>query len=289
MKGSLKSIINIIGSFFVLASLYYVWIKFTEYWSRVDEKLINSDFFIFYFIIILLNVFASFIQSNSWYFLIRFLKKDILYGRSVSIYGITQICKYLPGNVGHVLGRQFYAQKFLDSKKIIALSITLELVLQLVIGLILSLLFFFIFIKSKGLLYFLLALLLILMFFLYEYEKNFFMATFSILLYLSLNSLLFIVLWRYFEQNELNILEEVKLFSLYIFSWTLGFVFPGSPGGIGIRESTFLYFYKDLSTISSILPALLFIRLSNIVSDVLFFLISLCLGKIIQNNSKEQF
>jgi hypothetical protein len=61
---------------------------------------------------------------------------------------------------------------------------------------------------------------------------------------------------------------------VYIFSWFLGFITPGSPAGLGIREITLA---KSLETsISTVNLAVVIIlsRLISVASDINFFLLS---------------
>ena len=49
---------------------------------------------------------ANFLLGVSWSYLLRFLGADTQMRWAVSIFGISQLAKYVPGNVMHLVGRQ---------------------------------------------------------------------------------------------------------------------------------------------------------------------------------------
>lgn len=73
-------------------------------------------------------------------------------------------------------------------------------------------------------------------------------------------------------------LNTIGLFSL---SFLLGYVTPGVPGGIGIREAVLSYFFLFMVNDSLILAGALAFRVVSIVGDILGYALSLCFGKLI--------
>lgn len=77
-----------------------------------------------------------------------------------------------------------------------------------------------------------------------------------------------------------NLLEGVGLvMSIYSVSWLAGFLTPGAPGGIGIRETVMVLLLAPMVTQPTALLAALFFRLINVVGDILLFLYSLPLTR----------
>jgi glycosyltransferase 2 family protein len=80
-----------------------------------------------------------------------------------------------------------------------------------------------------------------------------------------------------FILKEKSIIPFALAISIFSISWLVGFLTPGAPGGIGVRESLIiilLSYYIDQP--SSILIALL-MRGITIIGDILFYFISLLL------------
>ena len=69
--------------------------------------------------------------------------------------------------------------------------------------------------------------------------------------------------------------ELSELFTLtgaFMFAWIIGFVTPGAPGGIGIRESVMLFVCGEQYT-DKVLLFVLAIRISSVIADISAFLI----------------
>jgi uncharacterized membrane protein YbhN (UPF0104 family) len=57
----------------------------------------------------------------------------------------------------------------------------------------------------------------------------------------------------------------------YMISWLIGYIVPGAPGGIGVREAVLLFILSPYCRGESIVVAMTLIRLASIVGDVLPF------------------
>lgn len=66
--------------------------------------------------------------------------------------------------------------------------------------------------------------------------------------------------------------ELISLTGAFMFAWIIGFVTPGAPGGIGIRESVMLFVCGDEYE-SKVLLFVLVMRISSILADVAAFAI----------------
>jgi len=65
------------------------------------------------------------------------------------------------------------------------------------------------------------------------------------------------------------------LIAAYAFSWVAGFLVPGAPGGLGVRESVLIFLLRDsVPAGDAVLGAVLF-RIVTLLGDVLFFCTSL--------------
>lgn len=66
--------------------------------------------------------------------------------------------------------------------------------------------------------------------------------------------------------------ELISLTGAFMFAWIIGFVTPGAPGGIGIRESVMLFVCGDEYE-SKVLLFVLVMRFASILADVAAFVI----------------
>lgn len=60
-------------------------------------------------------------------------------------------------------------------------------------------------------------------------------------------------------------------------AWVAGFVVPGAPGGIGIREAVLYKLFSSDAASSFVIFLVVVLRLCSVVSDVLFYMIGLLL------------
>lgn len=91
-----------------------------------------------------------------------------------------------------------------------------------------------------------------------------------------LNGLFFlIVLSDFCGQNIIVTQLGKEIIGLYALSWVLGYITPGAPGGIGIRESIMCLFLADNFTENVILSAVLVHRVLTVFADIAAFIILL--------------
>ena len=74
-------------------------------------------------------------------------------------------------------------------------------------------------------------------------------------------------------------LPFLLLTSGYVLSFVVGFLTPGSPAGIGVREAIFLKLMLFEISESDALILMISLRLISVVGDVLLFGIALILKK----------
>ncbi len=72
--------------------------------------------------------------------------------------------------------------------------------------------------------------------------------------------------------------EQLILTGAFMFAWIIGFVTPGAPGGIGIREGVMIFVSGDKFSDRIILFALV-MRFSSVLADVTAFVIGNIFGK----------
>ena len=71
----------------------------------------------------------------------------------------------------------------------------------------------------------------------------------------------------------------------YVFSWLAGFVVPGAPGGIGIRELVVTVLTRGSALGDTIMLAAIFHRLASVISDAVTYMIGLVMAK--RDNDRE--
>lgn len=73
---------------------------------------------------------------------------------------------------------------------------------------------------------------------------------------------------------KLNVQEMIVVLGAFLLSWIIGFVLPGAPGGIGIREAALTIILQGQFPIEEILFAIMIYRIVNVIGDLLGLLYS---------------
>jgi len=251
---------------------------------------------------------ASYAQAFGWRALIIAGGNAISPGGAFKIVGTTQINKYLPGNIFHFVGRATLALEEGIPLEISAASMGIEAILYvlssvlagtiglllgarispwalirvqagdhpMVIGLILSAI---------------LVISIVLLFFdfrrfnteeivtrVYRFltpgtlALNLGISTSIFLMNGIILKLLLFALWG--DGGAAVDIVWYELSAIFALSWVIGFIVPGSPGGIGVREAILLLFLTPLTGPGTAALIALVARLMTSLSDVLVYVVA---------------
>lgn len=233
--------------------------------------------------------------------------------RLLFVFVAANIQKYLPGNVMQFIGRFFLGGRLGYKYKSMAVASFLEVFSVFCAVAFLSVIAFFSYRDyfsypdftsfSSVKLYFLVAILSIAVL-LCVFFRGRFLAFFSdiasvkydvvlavalyLLSFLLLGWMVFFVGVIFFDYPE-NISFLLAITLVFAASWFLGFVLPGVPGGVGVRESAFIFLMSSLplqalinfdasglpyTLDQQLLFMVLFVRMIGLLSEFLFALFS---------------
>lgn len=300
-----------ISSFFFI--FFFLKKSFNE--NNIDiidvYDLFIENYFSFIISLLFLNI-GIFLNFFIWQEITK--KNNCDLNLSSSFYGffLSELTKYIPGKVLTLATKGFYYKMNKKNLLNISKSILIEQIASfkslgfaILIYLIifhdlfyqyLGLNYFFIIIISLGVLFSIFFVNVIKFFlekvrFLSNHVKILFnleiIQTFKFcFLYLIANfffslSLLFIFI-AFFYIN-LDYFEIVKILSSLNIGNFLSMIIFFMPAGIGIKEIGTFYFVKDIGSLERILLILLIFRIFNILSEVILFLFSYLVKKIVKN------
>jgi len=252
---------------------------------------------------VLANMASIVLGSIVWQRILGELGAPISRDQSFVIFGQSQIGKYLPGNIFHYVGRAGLAIRAGMKATAVVKSMSLE-VLSIVLtatmlsipvlllhgpairellpdrhlpavavigGLGLASLVAYLFVRERRLIRSLIELI---------------PATYSTLLFILFNqALMFLVLgWSLYllfatmapAQASYALWYCICAFAL---AWVAGFLTPGSPGGIGIREAVFLVLFGGANASGVVAAIVLIGRAQSVVADVLTFFLASYRGR----------
>lgn len=296
--------IKAFGKILAVVSIIFVAYRLYEMdfnWSYFDNP---RQTFLLIFLLSFLAVFNNYINAYVWKKYVNFfsgVKNDTF--TVIDVYLKANIEKYLPGNIIQYAGRNLLGKSRGISQKSIAVSSAMELfwisISAIVFSFMISLqntksvinqLWTNPEIKRNIIILFVFVMLILLTIIIFcmktEYlnrlrpylNKNFFVLnTITLGLYAMnymiaglLLSLIFILILRC-KVNYVNIT------STNVLAWLAGYVVPGSPGGIGVREAVLILllgteYSKDIVALSAVL-----LRICGIIGDFLSYLMAISL------------
>lgn len=303
----LKSIkIKHVGHLFVIISLYFIAQSIIS--LNINTALLYSYFkvgnILYTLISLFLYILVLYVGSLLWVFLLRELSRNFKLPIKllVSVYAKSNLGKYLPGNVMHYIARNVLTKNYQLSHRIIATSSFIEVALTLISAALLLISITFLSTIDVNIdsynqyfsykyLFLVLCILFAFITPIYIFRKKLSLDVKNIKLSLPGLSVLLLAMSGYiviylilgisqllimviFDDIEFTSYDYWNILFVFIFSWTIGFIVPGAPGGIGVREAIFILLLSQNYPEQAVIFVAILYRLINISGDVLFYLMT---------------
>lgn len=287
-KEKIKNIVYFIGKSLGILGLLFVLYKLSQdyTWSSFTGQFVLL--LPIMPLLILFNFTSLLIGIYGWHqMLLHYATRAFPYIASYYYFSKTEIAKYLPGNIFHLVGRQALASRIGVKQTQMAKISLFQALFLLTSTLLVSTIFAFFSHHTPPLILLLMGVSSIASFIvlIYLYPSFSFKTKFSLNMQFAV-SIAFqglmlgtIVLY----QSDTHSLELFfQCVSIYTISWLIGFVTPGASGGLGIREGVFIaiatYLHIDIAE-EIIIFSVLLVRLINICVDVIMYLSAMTLEK----------
>ena len=245
-------------------TLLFVAKTFKDNWEQVREIRIDERDWVFLVIALMITMFAHLWSGWVWFWILKMLRQSIAISKALSIYLISNIAKYLPGNVGHFYLRITTIAKAGCPLKIATISVLLEPILMAEAALLLGIfgsgigwiktafngwkysILITISITILGLIH--PAILNPIMQLLSRLKSGTLQSEtiyleqypwfplFGEMGFLLLRGTAFLIVWLAISSIDLR--EIPILLSAFSFAWLMGLIVPGAPGGMGVFEAT---------------------------------------------------
>lgn len=241
----------------------------------------------------------------AWYCQLKELNDSYKPKPCLVIYGVSQIAKYLPGNVFQFAGRQLLASDY-QIKQNDAIQATLgELLLLVFTSLLICATFALILNSSATNLYgfevqkialLCLLILLTLMAYIHFVEINSPFLIFLkilkrnkiLLLYVLFHicvAFLFVSILTNIFSIQMGATLSIRIVIAYLTAWLIGYVVPGAPGGLGVRELVLLWQLDGILPEPQILSAAVMNRIVTTLGDFCFFCQAVWMQKFLKVES----
>lgn len=295
-KNNIKKIVKLLGNIAAVIAVIFVVKRFVD--MGIDFSLLKQPNIIAALIILIFTILITLLCNGyPWMNLVSFFSgKQLKMSEIIPIYTLSNIYKYVPGNIFQYVGRNRLAVEKEISHIDVAVSTTADVVLSLFWGTLLAVFlighsFKNILLEYKENITFAalicIVILIIVALIMFKYKKrlikyterykkafkkgNMHYLAKSVLYYIAVA--IFSMLSNLFAMylilgNDMNINDLIKYTGVYSISYIIGFITPGAPAGVGIREAVMLLFCGEVYQ-AQIGLYILVQRLAGILSDLL--------------------
>ena len=302
-----KQVINIIGFIIILAAFVFIiktLLSFDIEWST----LLYPRYILLISLSVFIMIFGLLINTYCWRLLLSFLsKKKSDFKPVFNIYTKSNLGKYLPGNVGHYAGRQFFGISLGLRQSQLALASVLEILYNVLAAFLLSIILSWgkifelikIIFPSVNIILVIFAIFLtgivfiIILYFIIRKKEYFIELLLQIktkefwLLFLRcvilniINSFVIGLALAFFinSGSSFAVANFQIIIAASVSSWLIGFITPGVPGGIGVREAVLAIMLAPFYPMEVVLIAGVFQRIAFIIGDVSAWLLSILILK----------
>ena len=290
----LKINFSFIKSFFFISSLLYFCIYFFYNIDQISFDINLEKNGVNLFLSFLFCALSIFLNAYAWKYIFKWLGNDCNRNNLISFYVFTNILKYVPGGIWHFVERFNFLQK-ISNPQIAIYSTLIEpyfmlsgFLLLASLGMIISPWYFFfilplIFLNRK-LIYIVLKKLesfkgkalkvLRLSDSNVQFENkiniiSFFpIKAFLLEIGFALSKFIgfYICLITFYQNSIPNIIFLLVIFSL---SWSIGFIVPAAPSGVGVFEASLLFLVGRNIPQNTILTTLIYFRIISTSADLL--------------------
>jgi glycosyltransferase 2 family protein len=293
-----SKILKIFKLAIIFLSFWFIGEKIWEHHNWLQTSALNYELFITVFVCSIIYGLSEFLLSFAWRrLLIWFGDKDISTDICNRIYGKSQIAKYIPGNVFHVLGRQILGSQagikhivlagatVYEILGLISISILIGFSGMLIFGL--SNIYFSLYqiisillttLVITGLAIPLVPYLMSLRGIIIPYKGigdsflNISKVYLFYFIFFLIAGLLLVVIVNIFL--DINFIITAKLVVIFSIAWIAGFIIPGAPGGIGVREAVIIFFITPIIGEAQSIAVAIALRFITLLGDVWFLIVS---------------
>jgi glycosyltransferase 2 family protein len=268
-----KKLIELLGSVLAFLGVAFIASKLISSANQLGfDKLALTQWFGILFLSALYAGANTFL-ALAWHALLQKFSLNVDWRWAIYIYGKTQIIKYVPGNIFHLASRQAEGQQ----AGLPAISLAKTILWEILCISSTALPFAPILLTQFGLTVSLAGSLALIAFSViglswFKTHICFFKATLFYFFFLLCSGFIFYILTL--TATDLS-LQDWKLLliipSIYIVAWLVGFVTPGAPAGVGIRELTLIFFTQNFLPEAEVLTLAILSRLVTGLGDTIFF------------------
>jgi|GEM_PF-1220303 len=314
----IKKIFKVSSYILVIISFIFIYKSLTSFDKRQLYIFLSYKGLAILFFFSFLYSLNSFSFALAWRNLLRiFSAKNIPVKIVFGLYFKSNIAKYLPGNVFHFAGRHLLIEEKMVSHTQLLLANLFEIGLLIIssvslvlIGVltglleipevILSMISFKYLLGGSIIIFIAGALIFILLFKTKRFEffsnvlslfnsgtvkKLLFSSCLYSIMYITTGIIFYLVIY-YLTGSDFSFILLLRVIFIFTLAWVSGYIVPGAPGGVGIREAILIIMMSPYHDQSVIAMASVILRIITIFGDIFTYLYTYI--KILQQGYPEE-
>lgn len=274
----LKRWLHFAGGGLGLAGVGFVAIRLHSYADQIDVSRFDVGAWLGLVLLALAYGAVNVLLARAWWCLLLFLDVKVGWKWAVKAYGLSQLAKYVPGNIFHLAGRQALGMAAGLPAGALARSAVCELGLIAVAGALFGVLAVPLVWKTvppTGAVFLFIAVSVALFTVLWNLlSRSVAVALLWQMVFLALSGLVFVGGLSVVVPETAAVSALPALCGAYIVAWLAGLITPGAPAGVGVREMLLLFLLNGQLAPADLLLAVVLGRGVTVVGDLGYFAIS---------------
>jgi glycosyltransferase 2 family protein len=276
MTPFMKRLLYMFGGSIGLAGVIFVGLRLKAYSNEIDIFRFNVIVLFSLLVLVMIYGMANILLARAWWHLLIFFQVRPSCKWAVRVYGLSQLGKYVPGNIFHLAGRQSFGMAAGHHAMPLVKSTIWELGLLSFAGALFSFLLIPLLIPDfpahlSWLLY------LTAIFIAWILSSRLLSKQISSAL---LCQIIFLIISGSVFTGTLTVITGYPTISpifvplvcgAFIMSWLLGLLTPGAPAGLGVREMVLYFLLGGQIAQADLLLAIILSRAITVLGDLVFF------------------
>lgn len=279
MRPALKQGLHWVGGTLAIVGAIFVALRLRDYSGQIDFNRFSQKEWVIIGSFALVYGLANLMLSFAWRNLLDKFGVPVTNHWAIKTYGVSQLAKYVPGNIFHLAGRQAIGMAAGVLGWPLAKSSVWELGLLTLAGALFGVLALPLIVSgvtmSNVVIAFVLTVIAAAVLLWRYFGRTAARAFVLYLLFFAVSAAIFVGLIKLVSPLSLsNASLWLTLGSAYVLAWLAGFVTPGAPAGVGIRELTLLFLLQGLVAGADLLLIIVLGRAITVSGDCVFFVLA---------------
>lgn len=276
MKG--KPVITWIGRLLTVISIVYVSVVIYDYSQDLNLWAFIQEHYLTYLLLIVAYFIGNLLLALAWRFILDFLGSKLSVSVTMWFYGTSQISKYLPGNIAHLANRQIIGNE-LGIKQSILMKSTLWETLTMVavassFGVLLTNQYLALTSFNSLWLFGVFWLLVCVLTYFSNYRALLKIPLLYLLFFAISGGIFSLIFASSLDVQSYGFPQYWQLSGYFVLAWLVGFLAPGAPAGIGVREVTLIVLAGEIANAEALIAAVVLARSITVFGDLFFFFYS---------------